>query len=57
MISSPKMALRIVLTGCLMGIAEVVPGVSGGTIAFISGFYQRLLAAVSRLHFGLLRAL
>ena len=57
MISSLRMALRIVLTGCLMGIAEVVPGVSGGTIAFISGFYQRLLAAVSRLHFGLLHRL
>ncbi|MDZ7683771.1 MAG: DUF368 domain-containing protein [Gammaproteobacteria bacterium] len=27
----------------LMGAAEVVPGVSGGTIAFISGIYERLL--------------
>jgi putative membrane protein len=29
-----------------MGIAEVIPGVSGGTIAFISGIYERLLNAI-----------
>lgn len=29
-----------------MGIADLVPGVSGGTIAFVSGIYDRLLAAV-----------
>ncbi|PIE43822.1 MAG: DUF368 domain-containing protein [Gammaproteobacteria bacterium] len=30
-----------------MGAADIVPGVSGGTIAFISGIYERLLAALS----------
>ncbi len=30
-----------------MGAADVVPGVSGGTIAFISGIYTRLLEALS----------
>lgn len=30
-----------------MGIAEVIPGVSGGTIAFITGIYERLLGAIS----------
>ncbi len=29
-----------------MGMAEVVPGVSGGTIAFITGIYERLIAAI-----------
>ncbi len=29
-----------------MGIAEVIPGVSGGTIAFISGIYTQLLDAI-----------
>lgn len=29
-----------------MGIAEAIPGVSGGTIAFITGIYERLLAAI-----------
>lgn len=29
-----------------MGIAEVIPGVSGGTIAFITGIYERLLRSI-----------
>jgi putative membrane protein len=41
--------IRIVLVGLLMGAAEVVPGVSGGTIAFVSGFYERLLNGIARL--------
>jgi putative membrane protein len=34
------------LKGIAMGAADVVPGVSGGTIAFISGIYERLLNAI-----------
>ncbi|OQW99497.1 MAG: DUF368 domain-containing protein [Desulfobacteraceae bacterium IS3] len=34
------------LKGVAMGMADVIPGVSGGTIAFISGIYQELLDAV-----------
>ena len=30
-----------------MGAADVVPGVSGGTIAFISGIYEELLESIS----------
>ncbi len=37
----------IALKGVLMGAADVVPGVSGGTIAFVTGIYDRLLAAIS----------
>lgn len=29
-----------------MGLAEVVPGVSGGTIAFVAGIYERLINAI-----------
>ncbi|MFP4118573.1 MAG: DUF368 domain-containing protein [Candidatus Woesearchaeota archaeon] len=36
----------IFLKGLLMGACDVVPGVSGGTIAFITGVYQRLIDAV-----------
>lgn len=39
--------LGIFLRGMCMGAADLVPGVSGGTIAFISGIYQRLLAALA----------
>jgi putative membrane protein len=34
------------LKGMAMGAADVVPGVSGGTIAFITGIYERLLGAI-----------
>lgn len=34
------------LKGCAMGMADVVPGVSGGTIAFISGIYEELLDSI-----------
>ena len=30
-----------------MGAADIVPGVSGGTIAFVTGIYERLLSAIS----------
>jgi len=33
--------------GVLMGLAEVVPGVSGGTMAFISGIYPALVGALA----------
>ncbi|HBT56634.1 MAG TPA: DUF368 domain-containing protein [Pseudomonas sp.] len=42
-----KAFLLIFLRGVAMGAADVVPGVSGGTIAFISGIYDRLLAAIA----------
>lgn len=41
----------IFVRGLLMGAADVVPGVSGGTVAFITGIYDRLLGALSA--FGL----
>lgn len=33
-----------------MGAADIVPGVSGGTIAFITGIYERLLAIFPKLN-------
>lgn len=43
------------LKGVAMGAADVVPGVSGGTIAFITGIYEELLETLSNLNFGLLK--
>ena len=40
--------LKAALIGLLMGAAEVVPGVSGGTIAFITGIYERLTNAIKQ---------
>ena len=45
------------LKGMGMGVADVVPGVSGGTIAFISGIYEELLTSISNVNFGLLKTL
>ncbi|WP_237060114.1 DUF368 domain-containing protein [Microbulbifer sediminum] len=39
----------IVLRGMAMGAADVVPGVSGGTIAFITGIYRELLDSLSQI--------
>jgi len=41
--------LFIYLKGMAMGAADVVPGVSGGTIAFITGIYQELLDTIKGL--------
>jgi len=36
----------IFLKGVLMGICDMIPGISGGTIAFITGIYTRLIKAI-----------
>lgn len=38
--------LGTVVRGFLMGTADVVPGVSGGTVALVLGFYERLIDSV-----------
>ncbi len=42
----------ISLKGIAMGAADVVPGVSGGTIAFISGIYEELITSINGLNFS-----
>lgn len=41
-----KSYIRLFFKGVAMGGADVVPGVSGGTIAFITGIYGQLLSAI-----------
>ena len=41
--------LILMLKGMAMGAADVVPGVSGGTIAFISGIYEELIDNISNI--------
>jgi len=38
--------LSLFIKGVLMGIANIIPGVSGGTIALITGIYNELLEAI-----------
>ena len=47
MFSRLSALLRYVLYGMLMGGADVIPGVSGGTMALIVGIYERLVGAIS----------
>lgn len=49
--------LPIFLKGMAMGAADVVPGVSGGTIAFISGIYQELIESISGINLSLVNTL
>ena len=47
----------LALKGCAMGMADVVPGVSGGTIAFISGIYEELIDSIRSVYATALRLL
>ena len=49
--------LIITLKGLAMGAADVVPGVSGGTIAFISGIYQELIDSINNVNVSALKTL
>ena len=46
--------LKVSFKGMAMGAADVVPGVSGGTIAFISGIYEELISTISGVNPSLL---
>ena len=47
----------LVFKGMAMGAADVVPGVSGGTIAFISGIYEELIATLNSINLNSLKTL
>ena len=49
--NKPVSKLSIFLKGMAMGIADVIPGVSGGTIALISGIYEELIDSIDNLNF------
>ncbi|MEH6764577.1 MAG: DUF368 domain-containing protein [Aequorivita antarctica] len=44
--------LTVTAKGLAMGAADVVPGVSGGTIAFISGIYEELIETIHKIDLG-----
>ena len=50
-----KENLYLFLTGVCMGAADIVPGVSGGTMAFIMGIYEELLDAIKSFNVKLVR--
>ena len=42
-----KYNLGLVIKGFLMGTADVIPGISGGTIAFLTGIYEELVKTIA----------
>lgn len=42
-----KIEWKNIIRGMMMGVTELVPGVSSGTLAFILGIYDRLIVAIS----------
>ncbi|OEJ98713.1 DUF368 domain-containing protein [Flavivirga aquatica] len=47
--------LIISFKGLAMGASDVIPGVSGGTIAFISGIYEELIQSIDKINIDILK--
>ena len=45
--------LRVFFCGILMGIADAIPGISGGTIALLLGIYEELIGSISNFNINL----
>ena len=57
MIRTTKEYLSLSLKGIAMGAADIIPGVSGGTIAFISGIYEELIETINNVNFEAIKKL
>ena len=49
--------LKVFFCGILMGIADAIPGISGGTIALLLGIYEELIGSISNFNINLFRNL
>lgn len=54
---TPKDSVFLFLKGIGMGAADIIPGVSGGTIAFITGIYEELITSIKSVDFEALKLL
>ena len=57
MIRTTKEYISLSLKGMAMGAADIIPGVSGGTIAFISGIYEELIETINNVNFEAIKKL
>lgn len=48
-IENPKNTISLFLSGIAIGVANVIPGVSGGTIAVVLGIYDRLIKSINEI--------
>ena len=44
-----NMRLRFLIAGFCIGLAELLPGISGATVALIFGIYKKLIECISKL--------
>ena len=44
-----------IIKGAIMGAANVIPGVSGGTMALVMGIYERLINSINHINFNTLK--
>ena len=49
--------IKLFFKGVFMGIADAIPGISGGTIALLLGIYEELISTISGLNFSLITKL
>ncbi len=54
---SPRDYLVLVLKGICMGVADIIPGVSGGTMAFITGIYDNLIDSIRSFNGSFIKSL
>ncbi len=50
-------SLRFFINGFLIGIANIIPGMSGGTLALVLGIYERLIGALRNIGFSTVKTL
>lgn len=50
-------ARRLFVTGTVMGAADLVPGVSGGTMALVMGIYEEFISAIASFDMDVIRSL
>ena len=52
-----KYYVFLFLKGIAMGAVNKIPGVSGGTVAFITGIYEELIDSISKINFSSIKTL
>ena len=50
-------SLRLFINGFFIGIANIIPGMSGGTLALVLGIYERLISALRNIGFSTVKKL
>ena len=56
MMKSNKSTFGLYLKGIAMGIADLVPGVSGGTIALITNIYEDLITSINHVFMEVIKS-